>query len=213
MKTMNLHIEHTLCYPASGRAIATIRRALLICAAVLGLPFSLISADVTTDQTDYAPGTTAVISGSGFAAGEPVFLQVLHADGTPGDGEDHEPWSVQADESGSFLTSWHVCEDDCVDSTLLLTAFGQSSGLAAQAMFTDSSFSGLRFVSAIGLSGGCTRSVTTATNVQVFLRPGQAYRLTFTLNTNGPAPACFTTTNTSGPLSILLSLGSNFGNA
>src|SRR2546430_11097015 len=104
---MNLDLQNTLGHPASRHTIIKFHRLLLICAIALGVRLSLAAAQVTTDQTDYAPGTTAFISGSGFAAGELVVLQVLHSDGTTGDGEDHEPWTVQADESGAFLTAWH----------------------------------------------------------------------------------------------------------
>ena len=61
---------------------------------------------VVTDQADYAPGSTAHIRGQEFQAGETVSLQVLHADGTPATGADHEPWSVTADLLGGFQTTW-----------------------------------------------------------------------------------------------------------
>ena len=38
---------------------------------------------VWTDKLDYHPNSTAIITGSGFAAGETVALQVLHTDATP----------------------------------------------------------------------------------------------------------------------------------
>ena len=44
----------------------------------------LLSVMVATDQTDYAPGATALISGSGFEPGDPITLQVVHTDGKPG---------------------------------------------------------------------------------------------------------------------------------
>src|SRR5262245_20349438 len=83
---------------------------------------------VVTDQADYAPRATAHIRGKIFQAGETVRLQVLHADGTPASGEDHQPWTVVADEFGAFRAAWHVCEDDCVGSSLRLTAVGVASG-------------------------------------------------------------------------------------
>ena len=63
---------------------------------------------VTTDLSDYAPGSTATITANGFAAGSTVKLEVDHATGagadnvwgTPDDvldtdtGEGHEPWYV-----------------------------------------------------------------------------------------------------------------------
>src|SRR5262249_14283463 len=63
--------------------------------------------------------------------------QVLHADGTPDTGEDHAPWTAVADAGGLFESSWHVCEDDCVGSTLLLSASGSVSGRSARVLFTD----------------------------------------------------------------------------
>src|SRR5947207_6734766 len=48
-----------------------------------GNPLPQPGASLTTDHTDYPPGSTAQVSGSGFNAGETVELQVLHADGKP----------------------------------------------------------------------------------------------------------------------------------
>ena len=93
---------------------------------------------IWTDKTDYSPGTLAVFSGSGFQAGETISLQVVHADGRPDTGDDHGQWTTVADATGAFQTQWHVCEDDCLGSTLLATANGLTSGLTAKALFTDS---------------------------------------------------------------------------
>ncbi|TRX33260.1 HYR domain-containing protein [Flavobacterium sp. ZT3R18] len=95
---------------------------------------------LTSDQSDYIPGTTATLTGSGFQAGELVTLIVLHADGTPATGTDHDPWIVTADINGDFVTTWFVCMDDCVGSTLIATADGQSSLLHAEVFFTDAAF-------------------------------------------------------------------------
>ncbi|MHC4391142.1 MAG: hypothetical protein ACYS22_07460, partial [Planctomycetota bacterium] len=92
---------------------------------------------VTTDKLDYAPGSTALIAGGGFGAGERVELQVLHGDGTPQTGAGHHPWFATADASGEFTSTWHVCEDDCVGSVLELTAKGETSGVRAAVRFTD----------------------------------------------------------------------------
>ncbi|MBC7687873.1 MAG: hypothetical protein H7211_06805, partial [Aquabacterium sp.] len=94
-------------------------------------------ATLVSDKADYAPGTTAIFTGSGFQPGEQVKLLVLHYDGTSDGGADHQPWMVTADASGNFVTTWHVCEDDCLGSTLRATADGQVSGLHAEAVFTD----------------------------------------------------------------------------
>src|SRR5262245_33592932 len=93
-------------------------------------------ASLTTDQTDYAPGTTATITGTGFGPNDIVTVQVVHADGTPSTGAEHDPWTVTPI-GGSFTTTWHVCEDDCVGSTLKVTAVGSPSSLSATAFFTD----------------------------------------------------------------------------
>src|SRR5262245_15935855 len=58
------------------------------------------SATVVTDKPDYAPGSTAIITASGFQPGETVQLQVLHTDGLPNTDSNgnyldgHAPWSV-----------------------------------------------------------------------------------------------------------------------
>lgn len=99
----------------------------------------LLTATIVTDQTDYAFGTTALISGSGFAAEEEVQLQVTHADGTAGSNADpqNQPWQVQADAEGSLNTSWFVNDPDAVGATYILTATGLASGLIAATQFTD----------------------------------------------------------------------------
>src|SRR5829696_1498355 len=58
---------------------------------------------VSTDKNDYAPGETVQISGSGFAANEPVTLLVVHISSAGlkaattesiADHEGHTPWTV-----------------------------------------------------------------------------------------------------------------------
>jgi len=96
--------------------------------------------EITTDSADYQPGSTATITGTGFQPGESVRVQVVHWDYVPGDpitGADHEPWWVTADGTGEFVTTWHVCEDDCVGQLLIATADGEASGLNAVTLFTD----------------------------------------------------------------------------
>src|SRR5205814_4373346 len=92
---------------------------------------------VRTDKFDYAPGDTAIIAGSGFAAGETVFLQVKHTDGTAEGGAGHEPWPVGADGNGDFSSSWYVIPDDSGGSYFMLTADGCTSCLHVEATFTD----------------------------------------------------------------------------
>jgi hypothetical protein len=102
------------------------------------LQLSNATAAVWTDRLDYAPGTTAFIAGTGFAAGETVDLQVLHSDGRPNTDESHTPWTVTADARGVIRTSWVVDPVDAIDSTLQVSAIGATSHQLAQATFTDS---------------------------------------------------------------------------
>lgn len=91
---------------------------------------------ITTDKDDYAPGETVVITGGGFLPGETVQLEIDHVDGTPTDGPQHEPWTVEADELGNVTATWAVLPHE-LNHTLLLTATGLTSGRQATREFTD----------------------------------------------------------------------------
>jgi hypothetical protein len=95
---------------------------------------------LSTDFPDYPPGSTVILTGSGFMSDETVTLQVLHAD-TTGDNDTsaaHLPWDIIADGSGSFVATWLVPDDeDEAGATLIATADGQISGLHAEVFFTD----------------------------------------------------------------------------
>src|SRR6185295_13983734 len=93
---------------------------------------------------------------------ENVTLRVVHADGTPSTGAEHDPWTVAASRVGHFVTSWHVCEDDCVGSVLLATADGVSSGLHAEWLFTDSHNCGTGVVVSVTPVGGSCSAFTPA---------------------------------------------------
>jgi hypothetical protein len=97
-------------------------------------------AAVATDLLDYAPGSTAYFSASGFVAGEAVTFQVAHAT----DGATDAPWTVIDDSAedadpaaGSVRTSWYVDPAFAAGQTLIVTATGEL-GDTASAMFTDS---------------------------------------------------------------------------
>ncbi|WP_223531502.1 DUF5801 repeats-in-toxin domain-containing protein [Pseudomonas sp. BF-RE-19] len=123
---------------------------------------------VATNLEDYAPGSTAIITASGFATGSTVTLEVDHAIGAGADsvwgtsddvldtntGEGHEPWSVtdggagdlDGQVNGSVTTSWYVNPDDSAGATFLLTAasagadgvVGTGDDAVATTSFTDS---------------------------------------------------------------------------
>src|SRR5881409_1740071 len=104
--------------PAMKTSPPLSRLLLFACACICSQLLSANAATVTTDKADYAPGETVNITGSGFEPGETVELQVLHADGTPSTGADHQLWYVtdgSADDldgvvDGNIKTTWHVCE-------------------------------------------------------------------------------------------------------
>ena len=100
-------------------------------------PIPLTGQTLITDSIDYHPGSIATITGGGFLPGETVTLFVEHAGASPDTGADHLPWNVVADGNGAFVTTWHVCEDDCLGQQLKATATGQSSGYVVVARFTD----------------------------------------------------------------------------
>src|SRR5205814_2176085 len=96
-------------------------------------------ASISTNQPDYAFGSTALISGDGFAADELVQFQITHAPDTAGSNDDpqNQPWQVQADDAGDVHTAWVVDDPDAAGSTYILTATGVDSGETAQTTFTD----------------------------------------------------------------------------
>jgi hypothetical protein len=114
-----------------------------VAAAPANAPSSTATADaspaaqVWTSRPDYAPGEIVSIHGSGFAAGESVHLQVVHADGVPNTDASHTPWTVAADASGAISGSWTVDTVDAVGSTFTLTAVGETSQQTAQTTFKD----------------------------------------------------------------------------
>jgi len=111
---------------------------LLTVAVTFGLASTaLAQPSVTTDQSDYPPGSTVNITGTGFQPGEIVQCQVLRVDIDENAGLEHYPWPVTADENGNFQTTWYVTPDEA-GATLQLTATGETSGLVAQMTFTDS---------------------------------------------------------------------------
>src|ERR1051326_7269469 len=97
-------------------------------------------ATLATDKYDYAPGDTTHLSGSGFLAGEALWVQVVHVDTTDDNNTSsaHQPWQVTADGSGNFETMWIVPADqDEIGASLVATADGKPSGLHAETYFTD----------------------------------------------------------------------------
>ena len=89
---------------------------------------TLLSVLVATDQTDYAPGSTAIISGGGYQPGDAITLQVVHTDGNPDVSPANDPWTVTADDSGNISSSWYVDPDSSAGDSLELQANDPTTG-------------------------------------------------------------------------------------
>lgn len=208
------------------RCLATLLTTTLLCAALAPSSASaqarrsraqaptLPVPTLTSDKTDYAPGTIAVLTGSGFVPHEIVTLLVVHADGSPSTGADHDPWVVAANRLGRFVTTWHVCEDDCVGQLLLATADGAFSGLHAETKFTDNHVCGTGVLVSVTPVGGSCSAFTPAVgsgpdNYEV--EEGGTYSMTFVgvtecsgdtitvfVQSSGTGNFCFNATGGSG---------------
>jgi hypothetical protein len=90
------------------------------------------SATVTTNKSDYAPGDTVTIMGSGFAPNESVSLRIV-------DSNKNKPWDSFAtpDALGNFSNSQFAVQKD-FGVNFSLTATGLSSDVTATTTFTSS---------------------------------------------------------------------------
>jgi len=93
------------------------------------------AATVTTDKTDYSPGETIIITGTGWQPGETVSLNIHRDTNDPPD----TLLTAVADASGNIQNSEYVVLQSDLGVSFLLTATGQSSGYTAQTTFTDGS--------------------------------------------------------------------------
>src|SRR6187402_573533 len=97
-----------------------------------------LTATVTSDKDDYAPLSTAIFTGDGFAANENVVLKVKNLNqpcNTVSADSSYISWTVTTDADGHFETNWTVC--NCPGDSLRLRAVGQTSHDTAYAYFTD----------------------------------------------------------------------------
>jgi hypothetical protein len=163
---------------------------------------ALLSANVWTDETNYATGATAVFYGNGFEPGETLQFHVVHIDGKPDVDSSHLPFLVtdggpgdlDSRADGKFKTTWFVSADNA-DSTLMLTVTGLSSGATAAVVFTDGSVTpatGGAAISADTVDGTFT-TLTGPVYTEAAL--GDVSAGTLILN----APAGFTFDTTSNP--------------
>ena len=109
---------------------------------------AFVQATVATDQPDYAPGSTALITASNFAVGETVEFQVVRTDGVQAYPPGNQPWEVvhgvgsftpyqnssgiwvypdlDGKVDGNISTTWYV-DQQYAGASLQLTATGLTS--------------------------------------------------------------------------------------
>src|SRR5207244_6371405 len=91
---------------------------------------STSSPTITTDKSDYAPGETVVMSGSGWIPGQPVALHLEESD-------NDLPWDSSAtpDAAGNFSISEFVIQAHDIGVVFTLTA--TQGGVVATTQYTD----------------------------------------------------------------------------
>jgi hypothetical protein len=87
---------------------------------------------VNTDRSDYSPGETVTITGSGWQPGEIVALTLVEQPLL----DTHPLVPVQADDHGSIVSTEFAPDEHDIGIRFILTAYGSSS--QAQTTFTDS---------------------------------------------------------------------------
>ncbi len=95
--------------------------------------FATSAATVTTDKTDYSPGTNVVMSGTGWTPGETVTLTLLEDPNI----DTHGPFSSVADDAGNFTNKQFTVDAGDAGISFLLTATGSVSKSVATTTFTD----------------------------------------------------------------------------
>src|SRR5437660_457639 len=114
--------------PALG--VILILEGLLASSKVHMAQVSTSSPAITTDKSDYAPGETVVMSGSGWIPGQPVALHLEESD-------NDLPWDSSAtpDAAGNFSISEFVIQAH--DIGVVFTLTGTQGGVVATTQFTD----------------------------------------------------------------------------
>jgi hypothetical protein len=113
---------------------------------------------VTTDQPDYAPGTTAQFTATGFQPSELLDFSVAVADDSGLWVPDIAWADIAADSSGGASVQY-VVPNTWAGKTLQLTVMGLTSGLMATTTFTDAAAANVNFFTN-GLPAGTSVSVS-----------------------------------------------------
>src|SRR5689334_4788696 len=97
---------------------------------------------VSTDQQDYAPGSTATITAGGFGIGDDLSFQISVIDPSTGTVLWTGPsWDAIEGDSGSgsgLLTTNFYVTSDYANTTIQLTVTDLTSGQTTSQIFTDS---------------------------------------------------------------------------
>lgn len=94
-----------------------------------GLLAQIVPPTISTLKTGYLANEIVAILGEGFAVGEVVTLQVVHADGSSEAGdESHQSFTATAGETGTFSATWGLGENHPSGHAFLLGAAGPTSG-------------------------------------------------------------------------------------
>lgn len=94
------------------------------------------SVTIFTDQEDYSPGESVVITGTGWTPGDNVQLSITHIGDYIPD-HTHTPWTLVADVNGNLYDEWYVAEME-LNTTMWLQAQSLSiPGMYAEKVFTD----------------------------------------------------------------------------
>ncbi|QOZ46548.1 hypothetical protein XH89_26065 [Bradyrhizobium sp. CCBAU 53340] len=104
---------------------------------------TLAAASVSTNQSDYAPGSTAYFTAN-VGVGDTVTFQVHDVAGNPVSGTD-VPWTVvdggagdlDGLANGAVVTAWNVGQD-ALGESFVLSAIDETSGIMTTTAFTDS---------------------------------------------------------------------------
>ncbi|HEY1213156.1 MAG TPA: MBG domain-containing protein, partial [Bryobacteraceae bacterium] len=107
-------------------------------------------ATITTDKSDYPPGTTVNISGSGWQPGETVTLTLVESPLY----DTHGPYTAVADSNGNIFNNQFATDAHDANIRFYLTAKGSVS--QAQMTFTDA-------INLSTLDGTCTTSTASFT--------------------------------------------------
>ena len=104
---------------------------------------------IRTDKSDYAPGSAVTITGTGWAPGEQVTIQIQETD------SDDTYLSDTADSTGSFTDNSFGIADNDGGVKFVMTAIGATSGQTAQYRFTDTvHINGVTVTAVFGHSDG-----------------------------------------------------------